>query len=92
VTIIGTPTQKLGLNNHYMPLEIFPKYMVHKRCVLNGNLMRVNSVSTQSRTEESEFEYIPKAICILQKFSKLHNQPIGSTWNPEMLDLMSNLS
>jgi len=54
--------------------------------------MRVNSVSTQSRTEESEFEHIPKAICILQKFSTLHNQPIGSSWNLETLDLMSNLN
>ena len=62
VTVIGTLTQKSGLNNHHLLLETFPKYMVHKRCVLNGNLMRVNSVSTQSRTKESEFEYIPKAI------------------------------
>jgi len=92
VTVIGTLTQKSGLNNHYMPLETFPKYMVHKQCVLNRNLMRVNSVSTQSRTEESEFEHIPKAIYILQRFSTLPNQPVGSTWNPERLDLMSNLS
>jgi len=62
VTVIWTLTQKSGLNNHYLPPETFPKYMVHKRCVLNGDLMRVNSVSTQSRTEESELEYIPKAI------------------------------
>ena len=62
MTVIGTLTQKSGLNNHYLPLETFPQYMVYKRCVLNGNLMRVNSVSTQSRTEESELEYIPKAI------------------------------
>ena len=39
VTVIGTLTHKLGLNNHYLPLETFPKYMVHKRCVLNRNLM-----------------------------------------------------
>ena len=62
MTVIETLTQKLGLNNHYLPLETFPKYMVHKRCVLNGNPMRVNSVSTQSRTEESELEYIPNTI------------------------------